>query len=36
MLVYPLSDEIIHLVIALVFIHNLFNAAAFPASEVLA
>lgn len=35
MLAYPLSDEIIHLVIALVFIHNLFNAAAFPASGAL-
>lgn len=34
-LAYPLSDEIIHLVIALVFIHNLFNAAAFPASGAL-
>lgn len=35
MLVYPLSDEIIHLVIALVLIHNLFNAVAFPASGAL-
>ena len=35
MLVYPLSDEIIHLVIVLVFIHNLFNAVAFPASGAL-
>lgn len=35
MLAYPLSDEIIHLVILLVFIHNLFNAAAFPASGAL-
>jgi len=35
MLAYPLSDEIIHLVIVLVFIHNLFNAAAFPASGAL-
>ena len=35
MLAYPLSDEIIHLVIALVFIHNLFNTAAFPASGAL-
>ena len=35
MMVYPLSDEIIHLVIILVFIHNLFNAAAFPASGAL-
>ena len=35
MLAYPLSDEIIRLVILLVFIHNLFNAAAFPASGAL-
>lgn len=35
MLAYPLSDEIIRLVILLVFIHNLFNAAAFPASSAL-
>lgn len=35
MLAYPLSEEIIHLVIVLVFIHNLFNAAAFPASGAL-
>ena len=35
MLAYPLSDEIVHLVIVLVFIHNLFNAAAFPASGAL-
>ena len=35
MLAYPLSDEIIHLVIVLVFIHNLFNAAVFPASGAL-
>ncbi len=35
MLAYPLSDEIIHLVIVLVLIHNLFNAAAFPASGAL-
>ena len=35
MMVYPLSDEIIHLVIILVLIHNLFNAAAFPASGAL-
>lgn len=35
MLAYPLSDEIIHLVIILVLIHNLFNAAAFPASGAL-
>lgn len=35
MLAYPLSDEIIYLVILLVFIHNLFNAAAFPASGAL-
>ena len=35
MMVYPLSDEIIHLVIILVFIHNLFNAVAFPASGAL-
>lgn len=35
MLAYPLSDEIIHLVIVLVLIHNLFNAAAFPASGTL-
>lgn len=35
MLVYPLSDEIIHLVIVLVLIHNLFNAVAFPASGAL-
>ena len=35
MLAYPLSDEIIKLVILLVFIHNLFNAAAFPASGAL-
>lgn len=32
---YPLSNEIVHLVIILVFIHNLFNAAAFPASSAL-
>ena len=35
MMAYPLSDEIIHLVIVLVLIHNLFNAAAFPASGAL-
>ena len=35
MLAYPLSNEITHLVIVLVFIHNLFNAAAFPASGAL-
>lgn len=35
MLLYPLSDEIIHLVILLVLIHNIFNAAAFPASGAL-
>lgn len=35
MLAYPLSDEIIRLVILLVFIHNLFNAAAFPSSGAL-
>lgn len=35
MLVYPLSDEIIRLVIVLVFIHNLANAAVFPASGAL-
>ena len=35
MLAYPLSDEIIHLVILLVLIHNLFNATAFPASGAL-
>lgn len=35
MLAYPLSDEIIHLVIVLVLIHNLFNAVAFPASGAL-
>ncbi len=35
MLAYPLSEEITHLVIVLVFIHNLFNAAAFPASGAL-
>ena len=35
MMAYPLSDEIIRLVIELVFLHNLFNAAAFPASGAL-
>lgn len=35
MLASPLSNEIIYLVILLVFIHNLFNAAAFPASGAL-
>lgn len=35
MLAYPLSEEIIRLVIVLVLIHNLFNAAAFPASGAL-
>ena len=35
MLVYPLSEEIIRLVIVLVLIHNLFNAVAFPASGAL-
>ena len=35
MLLYPLSEEIIRLVILLVLIHNIFNAAAFPASGAL-
>ena len=35
MLAYPLSDETVRLVIILVFIHNLFNAAVFPASNAL-
>lgn len=35
MMAYPLSEEIIRLVIILVFIHNLFNAVAFPASGAL-
>lgn len=35
MLAYPLSEEIIRLVIVLVLIHNLFNAVAFPASGAL-
>ena len=35
MLAYPLSEEIIRLVIILVLIHNLFNAVAFPASGAL-
>lgn len=35
MLAYPLSDEIVHLVIVLVLIHDLFNAVAFPASGAL-
>lgn len=35
MLAYPLLDEIIRLVIVLVFLHNLFNAAVFPASGAL-
>lgn len=35
MLAYPLSGEIIRLVIVLVFLHNLFNAVFFPASGAL-
>lgn len=35
MLAYPLSKEITHLVILLVFIHNLANSALYPASGAL-